>query len=210
MAIPVSDNGGGFTRELIEPGLYLAICYQMVEIGTVKTSWQGKDKQTRKVRLTWELPDVRKVFKPENGEQARVISKEYTASLGENSMLRKDLKSWRGKDFTPEELERFDLENVLGKPCMLNIGHYTGKDGKTYEEINSVNTLPKGYPVPAQENRTVVLSYDAFDWEVYNSLPQFLRDKISETPEFRKISAPHETTVPAGDFAPVDSDDLPF
>jgi len=32
------------------------------------------------------------------------ISKNYTASLSDMATLREDLKNWRGRDFTPEEL----------------------------------------------------------------------------------------------------------
>jgi len=42
-----------------------------------------------------------------------MISKRYTMSLGEQSTLRKDLESWRGKKFTPEELQGFDLNACI-------------------------------------------------------------------------------------------------
>lgn len=47
-----------------------------------------------------ELPTELRVFSEKKGEQPLVIDKEYTLSMAEKSNLRKDLKLWRGKEFT--------------------------------------------------------------------------------------------------------------
>ena len=65
MAIIATNNGT--TRELIPANNYLARCYQMVEIGTVKESILGKEVIAHKVRIGWELPTELKVFNPEKG-----------------------------------------------------------------------------------------------------------------------------------------------
>src|SRR5688500_13440346 len=114
-------------RELIPAGNYVARCYQMIEIGTVKENIMGDEKTLHKVRIGWELPTELKVFNPEKGEQPLVISKEYTLSMNEKSNLRKDLKSWRGKDFTEDEARKFDITALVGVPCMLNIIHKPSK-----------------------------------------------------------------------------------
>ncbi|MHA1379626.1 MAG: hypothetical protein ACTSRG_14730 [Candidatus Helarchaeota archaeon] len=44
-------------------------------------------------------------------------------SLHAKATMRKFLESWRGKKFTKEELEGFDLQKILGKPCQLQIIH---------------------------------------------------------------------------------------
>jgi hypothetical protein len=62
------------------------------------------------------------------------VSKFYTASLGEKANLRADLKNWRGRDFTDEELAGFEAKNILGKPCMLSVVE-TESEGKTYSNI---------------------------------------------------------------------------
>ena len=108
MAINATTNAT--QRELIPSGNYIARCYKMVEIGTVKTEWQGQEKELKKARFYWELPNEMRVFNPEKGEQPLSIDKEYTMSMGDKATLRKDLESWRGKAFTDVEATSFDVK----------------------------------------------------------------------------------------------------
>lgn len=209
MAINATNNGG--TRELIPAGNYAARCYQMLEIGTVTEFVLGKQVIAKKVRIGWELPTELKVFKEENGEQPLVISKEYTLSMNEKSNLRKDLKSWRGKDFTEDEAKCFDITKLLGAACMLNIIHKpSAKDPtKVYEQIAGITGVPKGMTVPAQINPTFVLSYDEFDMNRFNSLPDFIKTKMQSSLEYAAIANPNHKEVYHNEYQePVD--DLPF
>lgn len=212
MAI-LATNTGGSTIQPIEAGSYPARCYSMIHIGTIDENFQGEIKTMNKVRITFELPTELKVFKEENGEQPHVISKEFTLSLHENATLRSFLKNWRGQDFTDEEAKSFDIERLIGAPCMLNITHKKSKDGtKTYAEIGSVSKLPKGLECPAQINPSYVWTYENFDQEKFNKIPEFLRQKMVTSFEYI-----HATTVanetPVYDAEVVSSepqDDLPF
>lgn len=199
-------------RELIPVGNYIARCYQMIEIGTIKDTYLGEPKISHKVRIGWELPTETRVFKEENGEQPFVISKEYTLSLGEKSNLRKDLKSWRGVDFTEDQARAFDITKLIGVPCLLNIIHKPSKDGsKVYEEIAGITPIPKGMQCPAQISKTLLLEYDNFSYSTFDMLPDFLKDKIKTSLEYTAMQQPnhadanqHETNFNN------DSDDLPF
>lgn len=212
MAI-LATNTGGSTIQPIEAGSYPARCYSMIHIGTIDENFQGEIKTMNKVRITFELPTELKVFKEENGEQPHVISKEFTLSLHEKATLRSFLKNWRGQDFTDEEAKSFDIERLIGAPCMLNITHKKSKDGtKTYAEIGSVSKLPKGLECPAQINPSYVWTYENFDQEKFNKIPEFLRQKMVTSFEYI-----HATTVanetPVYDAEVVSSepqDDLPF
>lgn len=188
MAITAKANSD-VQRELIPAGNYVARCYKMVEVGTVPTEYLGVEKMTHKVRFGWELPTELKVFKPENGEQPLVIDKEYTLSLADKANLRKDLKSWRGKDFTPQEAEGFDVSKLLGVPCMLNIIHVQGKKdaSKTYEAIGSISPMPKGMVCPAQINPTFVFEFENYDKSKFDSLPQFIKEQIVQSNEYKKL-----------------------
>lgn len=176
-------------RELIPAGNYVARCYRMVEIGTVPTEYLGVEKMTHKVRFGWELPTELKVYKPENGEQPLIIDKEYTLSLADKANLRKDLKSWRGKDFTPVEAEGFDVSKLLGVPCMLNIIHVQGKKDatKTYEAIGSISPMPKGMACPDQINQTFIFDFDNYDLDKFNSLPDFIKEQIRSSNEYKSM-----------------------
>ena len=201
-------------RELIPAGNYVARCYKMIEIGTVPTEFQGVEKMTHKVRFGWELPSELKVFKEENGEQPCVIDKEYTLSLADKANLRRDLKSWRGKDFTTNEAESFDVTNLLGVPCMLNIIHVEGKKdaSKVYEAIGSISPMPKGLVCPDQINPTFVFDFENYDVEKFNSLPQFIKEMIVTSNEYKALNGLEviETHPSAVDKYEEEKDEIAF
>lgn len=207
-------------RELIPAGNYIARCYKMIEIGTVPTEYLGVEKMTHKVRFGWELPLELKVFKPENGEQPLVIDKEYTLSLADKANLRRDLKSWRGKDFTPQEAEIFDVTKLIGVPCMLNIIHIAGKKDPTkfYEAISSISPMPKGIVCPPQINETFVFDFENFDKTKFEILPQFIREMIVTSNEYKSLHGQETKEIPVASAVDAyleskeepESDDLPF
>ena len=207
----INATSSGTPRELIPAVNYIARCYKMIHIGTVDDNYMGQAKKLNKVRIYWELPAEMKIYKQENGEEPAVISKEFTLSMGDKANLRKMLASWRGKDFTEEEAKQFDITKLLGVACFLNIIHKPNKENtKTYEEIASVTPMPKGINCPAQINRTTIWDYDTHDYDVFNALPDFLKQQIQASDEYKRLHAPQETTVqePAEITEPMD--DLPF
>lgn len=202
------------TRELIPTGNYVARCYQMVEIGTVTESVLGVEKTQKKVRIGWELPEEMKVFKQENGEQTLVISKEFTLSMHEKSNLRLALKSWRGKDFTEEEARKFDITKLVGVPCMLNIIHIASKAdaSKIYEQISGITPLHKSVICPLQINDNFILSFDDFDKSNFDKLPDFIKDKIRGSKEYKEMQNPNhvESVGKIENLSDENEDDLPF
>jgi len=208
----INATNSGVTRELIPAGNYIARCYQMIEIGTVREFVMGKEMTLKKVRIGWELPTELKVFKEEKGEQPLVISKEYTLSMNEKANLRKDLKSWRGKDFTEDEAKSFDITKLIGAVCMLNVIHKPKMSDPTsfYEQIAGITPLPKGITAPKQINPTFVLSYDAFNQDKFDSLPDFLKTKIQSSSEYAAMKNPHQKTFVDADDVNEVIDDLPF
>jgi len=198
--------------ELIPPGTYIARCYSMVDLGTHDDEFQGRKKKTHKVRITWELPTETRVFKPENGEQPFVISKEFTLSMAEKANLRGFLTSWRGKPFTAEEAMAFDVTKLLGVPCQLSIIHEQGRKDPTrqYERISAITPLMKGVVCPPQSNPTFVFSLEEFSTDAFNALPDWLKEIVRESDEYKELSSPveviHSTPVSIDD----ESDDLPF
>lgn len=125
-------------------GLHQAVCVDVWDIWTEKRDEKWGGGIVDKTLLVWEIDEIN----PEDGRPF-VVAKRYTASLHEKANLRHDLESWRGRAFTKDELKAFDLENVLGANCQINVVHNTKKD-KTYANIASIVPLAKG------QNRMVV------------------------------------------------------
>lgn len=126
----------------VPAGNHLGICIGCVDLGTQPDEMYGA---RRKVMLSWEIPEEKIDY--DGKEVPMVISREYALSLNTKANLRKDLESWRGRPFTSEELAGFDVANVVGKPCMLNVIQAT-TDGKVRSRVASIASIPKGLAVP--------------------------------------------------------------
>jgi len=213
MAIYAEKKESDFQK--VEPGTYVARCYSMVEIGTVETEFNGEKKTAKQVNITWELPEELAVFKEEKGLEPFVVSKTYTLSMHEKATLRKDLESWRGKSYTNDEVKRFDITKLLGQPCLLNIVHETSKTdpSKVYVKVASVNKLMKGQEVAGQINPTRLLSFDKFDWKVFDNLSDWLKDKIKSSDEYKSLIEPQVVNAEPGNTEKNNDEqfsDLPF
>ena len=195
-----SDSGGG-DFEQPPVGTFVGRCIKIIDIGTQKGEWQGKANFKRQVVIGWELP-TELMAEGDYAGKPFVVSKFYTASLGEKANLRKDLQNWRGREFTSEELAGFDSKNILGKPCMLSL---TANDkGKT--RVTGVMAMPKGMEVPAQINQGVYFSLDEFDTNVFEGLPKGFKAMITASPEYQHVN---KTGKPSGSMSDLD-DDTPF
>lgn len=121
--------------EPVPTGVSLAVCANVFDIGWHK-GFEGRPQW--KVVILWELEKRRS-----SGERFLVMKK-YTASLAERADLLRDLESWRGAPFTPEELKGFDLEDLRGAPCQLNLVAQTSGEGRIFAEVASIMRLQRG------------------------------------------------------------------
>ncbi len=179
-------------RYVVPAGTHPAICVGVIDCGTQHWEYMGEDKQGHKVRLQWELPNEETWTGEDGVEHARTISHEYTASLHEKSNLRsKCLVSWRGRDFTEDELAGFDLTTVLGKPCMLSIIHKEKRMGGSYAKVDSVMKVAKGMKVPDKAISPLV-SYSIEDGnnDVFKTFPEWIQNILIASEEFQNNGAP--------------------
>ncbi|MDE2020588.1 MAG: hypothetical protein KGJ13_09660 [Patescibacteria group bacterium] len=196
------DTGGG-DFEQAPIGTHPARCVKIIDIGTQKGEYQGQANFRRQVIIGWELPNELMTEGDGKGKPF-VVSKFYTASLGEKANLRRDLQNWRGREFTTEELAGFHAKNILGKTCMLSL---TANDkGKT--RVTGVMALPKGMTVPEQVNTSVYFSLDEFNREVFEGLSKGYQKFITASPEYQQILAGGNNPR-AGSANDMD-DDIPF
>lgn len=195
--------GGGGDFELPEPGVYVARCYKMVDVGTQTTTGQYGTKEQRQVYIYWELltDDEGDEVKMEDGQLFSIFNS-YTLSMNKKANLRKHLDSWRGVKFTEEEAAEFDITKLLGTYCKLQITHSKSKDGeKTYANVDGIMVTKKR---PEGVNELVAFSIEAPDMDVFNELPEWLQNKIEDAPEWSETTD-DETTTASEPAAPAKS-----
>jgi len=196
MAIFASSEGNSNNFSPVPAGTHIGRCYSMIHIGTAPELYMGQEKVMNKVRISFELPTELKEFKEGEGEKPMSISKDFTLSMHEKSTLRKMLEGWRGKVYTEEEARKVDLTKLLGQPCMLTVVHKEKQGGGgSYATINSISGLPKGIPCPPQVNDTFEWNYDNFNQAKFDKIPDFIKDRMRQTNEYKKAVAPHNQEV---------------
>ena len=122
-------------------GSHPAVLVAMIDLGTQKTEFKGETKIARQVFLAWELTSEKKA----NGSNF-VVGKTYTMSFARKANLRALVEKWRGKAFSEDE--KFDLDKLLGKPCVVSIvqnGNYTNVDSAS-QPTKGLKVEPQTYP----------------------------------------------------------------
>jgi len=202
--------------ERVNPGLHLARCYRVIDLGTQKTNYKGQMKMTRQVMISWEILGSDDTGQPIRMKDGRpfMISRNFTLSWAESSNLRASLQSWRGRPFSQEERRRFDLKNILGAWCMLNVIEKTAEGDKTYSRVENITPVPgmiKQAGLPQPVNEAQMFTLQSPDWGVFEKLGQGIKNKIMASPEYAKAKAP-KSDYDDSDFqaTPNDEDEMPF
>jgi len=199
----------------VPAGMHLARCTRIIDLGTQKSEYMGTVKHLKKLMMQFEV----------HGEDAEgnptvttkgdpmIISKSYTATLADKASLRKDLETWRGKPFTPQEKDGFELKNVLGQWAMITVGQ-SENNGKTYTNILNVNPVPaniKKVGLPEGKNELKIFDINDPDMALFESFSDGLKSKIKLSPEWERLhGSPEEGSPPtAAAFDDMDSD-IPF
>lgn len=200
MALTYKTKSSDFKR--IPAGSHIAVCDIVADVGLQETFFGTK----QQCYLRFEIPDERWEYEKDGKkmEGPGVIGNFYTASMSKKANLRQLLENWRGRQFTKEEAENFDISSILGKPCMLSVVESESSDGTKYSNIASVSPLPKGIPAPKAE--LPLLFYYEGDKSQYSKLPEWIRKKIDT-----QVPAP-DAEEPSYDRSnpEINDSDIPF
>jgi hypothetical protein len=99
------------------------------------------------------------------------------------------------------------------------VQHKKKQNGEMGASISGVSPLHKSMAKPVQTLPTIKLSYGEgfWDWDIFELLPNYLKEIMRETPEFKKLgAAPVGSPAAAGEAqakgaaAAQDDSDLPF
>ena len=214
----IAKKEEGAKIEALEAGVYMGTCVGIIDLGIQYSKMY--DKETQKIMIIWEL--IGETVTIGDEVKPRTISKEYTLSLGEKANLTKGLEAWRGRKFTAEELEGFDLANIVNKSCQLNIIKEE-KDNKKFNNINSIMPLAKGQKAVPVDQTMIFDFTEPASWEHWNKIPGWMQEKIKGAKNYEEAglkayvedraeeNAVEEATGDTSDFITVDeTEELPF
>jgi hypothetical protein len=214
MALIAKESGGSANTFFNVPsGMHLARCYRVVDLGTQRTEYLGQTKHLPKVMFQFEVFGEDENGKPLTTPKGEPLSvtKNFTLSLSEKATLRKDLQTWRGREFTSDELRGFELKNVLGAWAMLSIVKAVGNNGKDYSNIQAILSVPpqiKKAGLPEGHNPLVIFSINEPDMAVFDTFRDGLKEKIMGSPEWQDRHS-KSSSKPTSGFDDMDSD-IPF
>jgi len=214
MSLVAKSTESNSTFVPVPTGMHLARCYRIIDLGTQESTYMGNIKHLPKVMFQFEVhsEDSQGNATVTSKGDPMTVSKNFTLTLAEKSTLRKDLQTWRGKEFSAEELKGFELKNVLGQWAMISVVE-TENNGKTYTNIATINPVPanmKKVGLPEGHNELKLFSIADADLELFESFSEGLKEKIRKSPEWERLhGGPSVGSASSANFDDMDND-LPF
>lgn len=201
---------------LCPKGTHIARLFKIVNLGTHDYEYQGDTKTAQFIRLYWELPNKIDKFSytdKETGKEVEVekpfaVSREFTLSMGPKSNLRPIVEGIIGVALTDDEAYNFDIETLLGKESLITVSHVKSKDGsREFSKVMNTAELMDGQTCPSAVNDLIVIDVNSITEEECGALPEWMRERLTESHEWKKRFAPKTEVQKAQALNP---EDIPF
>lgn len=180
----------------LEAGPYMAVCTAVIDIGQ---QYSEKSKAVQnKLLFLFDVPsetiEIDGVHKP------RQFSRRVTYTTSTRGVLNPMLCSWLSTRFTEEQLREYELFDLVGKGCQIQLS--ISEDGK-YNNIENVIALPKGVPTPVSSNPHFAYDIDAhgFSGAEWDALPEWVRSIIEKSEQYQ-LEPPDQALDMPNDEAP--------
>lgn len=185
----VASSGGNFNIDPLEAGTYPIRLVQVLSLGLQpQRPFKGEEKPPKEeLMLTYEFLD--EFLKGEDGEDLEDKPRWLSETLPLNNLENDRANSTkRYYAFDPKEASGGDWAELVGTPAMATVVlNPSRKDpSKIYENIASVSTMRAKEATKATElvNQPKVFDIDAPDMDVFNSLPEWIQEKMKNNLEF--------------------------
>lgn len=206
--IPTSGNGGGDRPDPLESGTYPARLVQVILLGTqAQRPYKGQDKPPAlELYLTYEFLD--EFMKDEEGndieDKPRWLSERVPFY---NLEIERAKSTKRYYALDPTGKYDGDWSKLLGAPVMVTVITAEGKGkntGKVFNNIASTSAMREREAAKAPDliNPPKVFDFYEPDMEVFNSLPDWLKEVIKEAVDFGGSAL--EIAIQDGDEIPLD------
>jgi len=223
----VAHSGGkkGPAQDAIDPGSYPVRLAQIIDLGLQpQRPWQGEEKPpAHEMMLTYELLDEFCLDDDGNADEDKPRWLSETIPL-RSLMAEKAKSTQRYYALDPAEVNEGDFTELAGTPANASITQNAGKGknaGKIYNNIQSLSPMRPKDAAKAEplKKEPKVFVLDEPDMEVFNSLPDWLQEKIKDNLEFNGSalqkalggSVPDKTEpTSTTDADDVEGDDVPW
>lgn len=150
-----ATNGGG-SSEIPPEGNHLASCIAMIDLGTHNETFNGKSTLNRKLLICWEL-----ATEFDSAGDAFIVGFDFNVpeTLSSKSKLRSLIEKWRGRPLGEDE--EFDLTKLLGKGCLINLGHALSAKDRTYCKLLGISPTIKGMSAPEPHHRPFIWGFES-------------------------------------------------
>jgi len=181
------QNNNRPQQEVLEADVYRARVVQILDLGLQpQRAYQGKDKApANEIMLTYELVD--EFMKDEAGEDIEDKPRWISETLPFYGLFADKAKStMRYNAFDPSGVYDGDFSKCIDTPVNVTVVNNAVGD-KVYNNVGNVAAMSakKAATMPELVNPSKVFDLDAPDMEIYNALPEWLRDKIKSNLNFQ-------------------------
>lgn len=183
-------NKAGAAQAPIEPGTYPVRVAQVIDLGLQnQRPYQGQEKPPAyELMITYEFLDEFCV--DENGNEDEDKPRWLSETLPLRSLQAEKAKSTqRYYALDPNEDLEGDFTQLVGVAANASIVQNAGKGknvGKVYNNIAALSAMRSkdSAKAPELKNEGKVFDLDDPDVEVFNSLPEWIQDKIKDNLEY--------------------------
>lgn len=186
----VPSTGGGFRQEPLEVGPYDARIVRVIDLGLQEMSFRGESKDpARKISVTYELLDEFMV--DEDGavqeDKPRFLSEEMPLySLGADRAK----STIRYLALDPQQVHKGDWEQLINTPCVVTVVNNPGRgknEGRVFNNVGNISPMraKNAENAPPLVNAAQFFDLESPDMEIYDSQPDFLKEKIQANLEFQ-------------------------
>lgn len=225
----VGNNAKRVEQPVIEPGVYPARLVQIIDMGVqAQKPYKGQEKApVNELMLTYELVDCFMV--DEQGEEVKDKPRWVSETLPFYGLFADKAKSTqRYHAFDPKEEFEGDWTKAIGLPINVTLVNNVAGE-KIYTNVGNVAAMrPRDAAnCPELVNPTKVFNLDEPEMEIFNALPEWIRDKIKSNINYQgspleealkgkaPAPAPKPKAQPKAEAPKVedeqrDDDDLPY
>lgn len=179
----LNASEGGWDYVLPPSGTWQAVIFSIIDLGTQKEEFQWVEKDMHKIRIGFEFAD--------DDDKVHTVFKEFGLSFNSKSKLRKFVDGMNGGNtpMTNEQAKTFNVYTLLNKETTINLIIKKSAKWSEYADIDSLSQRIKKIAIHERKAKTnfLHLSEQHFNQEVFDSQPQFVREKIEASPEYAKL-----------------------